>query len=209
MLKFIEQLNTMKLEYVILTILVFGVFGGLINKFRDNDTKSKYWISIVKGIGAAMIVPLFLELVKSGIISKGEEGWYNYFVFGGLCTITAIFSDKFFDSIGEKILSKVENVENTVNELEESKKEIDNAEQVIYDSIKFDKKEDQQENIKKVINAIVDSKYSYRTITGIKKETSLGKDEIEKILINLKDNKLAESKRNSRGNDIWKIILTT
>ncbi len=197
----------MKIEYALLTMLIFGIFGGLINKFRDNDKNSKYWKSIVKGIGAAMIVPLFLELVKSDIISKGENDWYNYFVFGGLCIVTAIFSDKFFDSIGEKILNKVENVENTVKELEDSKNEIDDAEQVIFDNIKSDKKEAQKENIKKVIKEIVNSKYSYRTISGIKKDTNLEKDEIIGILVTLRDNGFAENKKNNKGNDIWKILI--
>ena len=197
----------MKIECVILTILIFGTIGGIVNKFRDKDIDSKYWKSILKGIGAALIVPLFLELVRSDIISIDQNDWYNYFVFGGLCLVTSIFSDKFFDSLGNKILSKVKNVEKTVKEIEDSKNEIEDADEIIFDNIESDNKIDIKADIQKVVRAILNSKYSYRTISGINKETKLDNDKIIGILVTLRDNGFAENKKNKKGNEIWKIIV--
>lgn len=197
----------MELHHTILTILIFGTIGGLINWFRDNTQESRWWKSILKGIGASLIVPLFLELVKSDIVSVDQSGWYNYFIFGGLCLITAIFSDKFIDSIGEKLIKKVEDVENTMNEIEDSKNEIDNADEIVFENVTVENKDESEEDIRKVIRAIVNSKYSYRTVMGIQKETGLDKNRIIEILVTLRENGTAASKKNKRGNGIWKIIV--
>ena len=145
--------------------------------------------------------------MKSDIVSVDQSGWYNYFIFGGLCLITAIFSDKFIDSIGEKLIKKVEDIENTMNEIEDSKNEIDNADEIVFENVMVENKDESEEDIRKVIRAIVNSKYSYRTVMGIQKETGLDKNRIIEILFTLRENGSAASKKNKRGNDIWKIIV--
>ncbi len=195
-------------SYAVLTIIVFGMLGGVINKFRDNSKDSKYWKSITKGIGAALAVPLFLKLVSSNIVVEDQRGWYNYFIFGGLCLITSIFSDKFFDSLGDKILKKVEDVENTMSEIEDSNNEIDDIDEIILEHIKpGSQKDESNEEITKVIKSITNSKYSYRTITGIEKDTNINRNKLTSILMNLKNDGFAINKKNSKGNNIWKIVM--
>jgi hypothetical protein len=197
----------MKIGFVLLAILIAGIIGGLINKFRDKDLASKYWKSIIKGIGAAIIVPLFLELVKSDIVSKESESWYNYFIFGGLCIIFAIFSDSFFESISKKLMNQVETLNNRVNEIQENTEEKDIPEEKILKNLKSNKRTDLDDDIKKVTNSIINSKFSYRTISGIAKETNLDQEKIIDVLGILKTNGIAESKKNKKGNEIWKINL--
>lgn len=195
----------MKIGFVLLAILIAGIIGGLINKFRDKDPASKYWKSIIKGIGAAIIVPLFLELVKSGIVSKESESWYNYFIFGGLCIIFAIFSDSFFESISKKLMNQVETLNNRVNEIQESTEENDIPEENILRTLRTNLTTENDDDIKKVTNSIINSKFSFRTISGIAKETNLDNQRIIEILGLLKTNGIAESKKNKKGNEIWKI----
>lgn len=197
----------MKIGFVLLAILIAGIIGGLINKFRDKDLASKYWKSIIKGIGAAIIVPLFLELVKSDIVSKESESWYNYFIFGGLCIIFAIFSDSFFESISKKLMNQMDTLNNKVNEIQENTEEKDIPEEKILKNLKSNKRTDLDDDIKKVTNSIINSKFSYRTISGIAKETDLDQEKIIDVLGILKTNGIAESKKNKKGNEIWKINL--
>jgi hypothetical protein len=48
-----------------------GAFGGLINYFierRDNPEKSSLLRSLVVGIGASLLVPLFLRMISSSLM---------------------------------------------------------------------------------------------------------------------------------------------
>jgi len=198
----------MVFNYAVLTIVVFGSLGGMINKFRDNSKDSKYWKSITKGVGAALAVPLFLKLVSSNIVVQDQGGWYNYFIFGGLCLITSIFSDKFFDSLSDKILKKVEDVENTISEIEDNNNEIDDIDDIILNHVNPNsKKNESKDEISKVIKSITNSKYSYRTISGIEKDTNINRNKLTSILTDLKKDGFAVSKKNNKGNDIWKIVM--
>jgi len=113
----------MNICILISTIFVFGLLGGLVNAIRTEKQKKDYWKSLVKGIVAALLVPIFLEVIKSEIGRNLNSNLYDYLIFGGLCLIAAIFSDKFIDTIGEKILQKAENAEREAKESNEKVKQ--------------------------------------------------------------------------------------
>ncbi|MEX2594056.1 MAG: YEATS-associated helix-containing protein [Anditalea sp.] len=102
---------------ILLTImLVNGAFGGYLNYLNDFDTlaneqknkrgKFKY---ILLGIGAAFLIPLFLKMISSNIISSSEN--LDYLVFAGFCLVAAIFSRRFISTIGDKILEAANRAE--------------------------------------------------------------------------------------------------
>jgi hypothetical protein len=90
-------------------MLVSGAFGGYLNYLNDFDTRTneqknkkdkfKY---ILLGIGAAFLIPLFLKMISSNIISSSEN--LDYLVFAGFCLVAAIFSHRFISTIGDKVL---------------------------------------------------------------------------------------------------------
>lgn len=64
------------------------------------------------------MVPLFLGMISSDLIANSRTDDKNFLIFAGLCLVAAIFSGRFIDSIGERILKKVEEQEKKVDEIE-------------------------------------------------------------------------------------------
>ena len=101
---------------LIAVMLVTGMFGGYLNYLNDFDTlekeektgkiRMKY---ILLGIGAAFLIPLFLKMIESNIIS-GQDN-LDYLIFAGFCLVAAIFSRRFISSIGDKILEAAKNAQ--------------------------------------------------------------------------------------------------
>jgi len=173
----------MNICILISTIFVFGLLGGLVNAIRTEKQKKDYWKSLVKGIVAALLVPIFLEVIKSEIGRNLNSNLYDYLIFGGLCLIAAIFSDKFIDTIGEKILQKAENAEREAKESNEKVNTIiekdaePEPEQLNIESkiqgIKASSEIKYEGSVEKIINALKDKKYNYRTTAGIAKDCDL------------------------------------
>jgi hypothetical protein len=105
--------------YSILAIITIstGLFGGLVKFFNSIDTSKpivfkellKY---LLTGIGAAILIPLFLNMISSDLISADKIEIHDFFVYTGFCFIAAYLSDRFLSTIGEKILNEVKRVKN-------------------------------------------------------------------------------------------------
>jgi hypothetical protein len=105
-------------------ILIAGIFGGLVNYFTVNNQKEagssrKCWEAVLVGIAASFLVPLFLSMISSDLIVNCRNDDKYYFVFAGLCLVAGIFSRRFINSIGKKILDQVEMTKEKVNDIEE------------------------------------------------------------------------------------------
>ena len=104
-------------KYVILAIIILsvGTFGGLVRFLNNTDTSSNFNFTdllkyILTGIGAAMLVPLFLNMLSSDLIKTDNILILNYFIFSGFCFIAAFLSDRFIISMGDRILREVDKV---------------------------------------------------------------------------------------------------
>jgi hypothetical protein len=186
----------------LLTIFVAGSLGGLTNAIRTGKAKNDYWKSIVKGIVAAFLIPLFLEIIKSNIGKELGTSLYEYLVFGGLCLVAAIFSDKFIDTLGDKILQKADHAEQKasessekINTMIEKVAEPENEMQSLVESrLSGLSASTGQENdeFHQIINALKNTNYHFRTISGIAKETKLDKNTVKKSLMELQEKDLVK-----------------
>ena len=111
---------------LILLIAGGGVLGGLANYFMNRTQpgwlQGDFWKSVVVGLAAAAVVPLFLQTVSSNLVadclkSSSAEQVVACLVFFGFCSIAAIFSARFLTSIADKVLREVEEMKQTQNEL--------------------------------------------------------------------------------------------
>src|SRR5438067_326024 len=100
-----------QLTAIILIMLLTGIFGGWVNYLqsfdvKDTDPNAKYrWLKyIASGICASFLVPAFLKMIASNLITNPTNE--AYLVFTGFCLVAAIFSRRFIFTIGEKILEK-------------------------------------------------------------------------------------------------------
>ncbi len=212
----------MNLYILLAAMVVFGLLGGLVNAIKTNQEKKDYWKSLVKGIAAALLVPIFLEIMQSELVtiekpeSQGTTTLYDYLVFGGLCLIVAVFSDSFIDTIGNKLMKKVQKAEikatesnkkvntliNNMAEPDENEDSVEKRVRNIQEGLKF---KGQVSDLDKVINSLKDNhQYKYRTINGIMKDTGLPKPNVTQMLKNLeKQGIVAQVKLDARK--LWTI----
>lgn len=105
--------------FTILIISIFsGVVGGIINwtiTSTQNQAKISIWKLITLGVGAALLVPLFLEFVSSEILNElttcdcskpSSESIKNYLLFTGYCLIAGISSQAFINKLSQSVLSQ-------------------------------------------------------------------------------------------------------
>ncbi|GKX27678.1 hypothetical protein SH1V18_01580 [Vallitalea longa] len=180
---------------IIIIILLVGIFGGIINYLLNGMKTEKKYVSIFDvellkcifvGMGASLLVPLFLNMISSDIIKQAETNDYMLLVFIGFCLIASISSKSFINSISEKILKelgdKVNKIEEDVKPIIQSSLEPDNDTRKnmkgTYDSL---------DNLEiSILKSLENSKYVYRTINGIVKELQENneriKSNIEKLI---------------------------
>lgn len=197
----------MKILIVLSAILIFGLIGGLINAIRTNISKKNYWKSLVKGVGAALLVPIFLEIIKSDIGRSLDENFYDYIVFGGFCLVTAIFSDKFIDTIGDNVLQSAKNAEAIAKESNEKADIIINLNS---DSQKSEIKEKIQtlnvtkgyevpSSVEKILESLDSPKYKFRSREGIAKDTGYSISKVTQTLQFLSEMNMVNSVKSNKG----------
>ncbi|MDP2181899.1 MAG: hypothetical protein Q8K99_04935 [Actinomycetota bacterium] len=95
------------------TMLASGVLGGLVNYYlleQTQDDNMPWWQCMAVGIAAAFIVPLFLNMISSGLISdvlgsSSEPGDPSkLFVLAGFCLVAAISSRQFINTVSQRVL---------------------------------------------------------------------------------------------------------
>ena len=95
-------------------VMVFaGVLGGAINVALgdvEKPSREAWAKSVLVGIGAAFLVPLFLKTVSSSLVADilkpGNADEASWWVFGGFCLLAAISSRKFIQSLSDSILKE-------------------------------------------------------------------------------------------------------
>ncbi|MFO8054630.1 MAG: YEATS-associated helix-containing protein [Bacteroidales bacterium] len=196
------------------TILLFGLLGGVVNALRKDKASGEYWKSLVKGVVAAFLVPVFLEIIKSDLGRQLAEDLYDYLVFGGLCLVVAVFSDSFIDRLGERVMEKANRAEkrsaetdqklNTfLEQLSEPDEGLDDPEQQI-SAIEHLFSEKPREQIAEVVRSFQKKDYKFRTAEGIAKETQLSLQQVEHILEELAGKNIA-LKIPTNNRNLWSL----
>lgn len=193
---------------ILILIIVFsGVFGGIVNFFRNNMKEDfsifKILKSITFGLAASLLVPLLLKMISSNLLESSKNDLQDYFVITGFCIVSAIFATNFIDSIAKKVLNEIgsvkDNFENVKLDVDELTTEPDI--QIVTDLVNKIPIEDEE---KEILFAISNSKYTYRSISGLFKELRYEKETIKDILKKLVERNLViEAER--RSGIRWKL----
>lgn len=210
-------------HYIILIIIILtiGSFAGITNflnhyfkgSIKNKNEAIKY---IIGGIGASILVPLLLNMLSSDLIKNSDQfDILNYFVFAGFCFVAGYFSDRFIDSIGEKILkelnNKVDQVRNSTKANEEkidfiisSDTEVDEIEEQsqidLIDSkmLKTFEDDDIKTQEEKIIKSFK-GKFKFRTAKGISKELNYSETVTQNIIDGLQEQGVVKKLTNSEG----------
>ena len=102
-------------------IAAAGLLGGTANYYMEQANGAGFRKSVLLGLTASATVPLFLKTVSSNLMAECLAGdVIAHFVFFGFCTIAAIFSSKFLQSLGDKLLQEMKEVKQKQEELTET-----------------------------------------------------------------------------------------
>jgi hypothetical protein len=101
-------------------ILGAGLLGGWAGSLMSADgepaEKKSLGRRLVLGVVASALMPLALSLLSSTLVADSAKDPYKYFIFGGLCLIAAVFSNKFIVLLGENVIKRVTQAERTAVE---------------------------------------------------------------------------------------------
>lgn len=108
---------------IIAIIIASGIIGGCVNyyynlkKDSENEDVNTLTRSIIVGIGASIIVPIFLEITQSRILEGLKSHIINdYILFISFCVLAGITSTRFISSVSDSVLSRIGKVEDAAKD---------------------------------------------------------------------------------------------
>jgi DNA-binding MarR family transcriptional regulator len=214
--------------FLALTIVIAGLLGGVINYFmvhvKEEEFSNMYIFlkSVFLGLGASALIPLFLSLIGSKLLepvfsAKGYP-YLNYYVIGGFCLAGSIYSKRFIEDVysritkaeGVAIAAKktAEEAKKTTNEIELSVTETDHPPEILnHQALNQNPSDTKTKNFQLIIHALLESRYVYRTLTGISKETGIDKSMLKDYLDEMIASGLVTSKVNKNESRVFKAVI--
>jgi len=212
---------------ILLTImLAAGALGGAINhglnqKAGESDHSLLQYVLF--GLGAAMLVPLFLNMISSDLLGSCREAPEDYLVILGFCLVASMSSKAFIQTISEQVLKrveqKVEKVERIASEVRDDVEPLieRNEETATIDALPLAQRVDGLSDgpsdappiaapERQILAALSDSKFTYRSIPGIAADTRLDRSVVQETLSRLEADGLARSRDRGKG---VKFYITT
>jgi YLATT-like protein len=220
------SLNIDPMWTLIAVMLAAGSFGGIINYYLslradpENTTLRK---SVIVGIGASFLVPLFLNMISSNLIdsikgtNKESGDSSKLLVFAGFCLVAAISSSAFIQTLSDRILKEAKDAR---KQAEEAKAEAVEAKvqvaEVHADVTPLINKATEPEPTaetaaaaalagelsdkeRQILKEFARSKYSRRTLRGLSADTHIRGDELETLLGALLSKGLVDKHESSNG----------
>jgi len=211
------------LWHIACVILVSGMLGGIINYFiEDAQTEQRlaWWKLMFVGVGAAFMVPLFLNMISGDLIDKirgvaGQPPDYSkMFVLAGFCLVAAISSRSFIRTLSERVLQEVRSAKKQAQSAEELAA---SAKAAVAPLIEEDEPGDSpttrlQDKAtadaltaaeKSVLSTLTNSSLVLRSISGIAKECSMEHEQAAETINLLIAKKLAGQTTNQDGKLRW------
>ena len=208
-------------------IVAAGLLGGTANYYMEQASGARFWKSVFLGLTAAATMPLFLKTVSSNLMADSLNGdVVSHFVFFGFCTIAAIFSSKFLQSLADKLLQEVKEVKEKQEELTETTDVLvaQNSEPSetataaeATDGTEFESfrgvaappvspNNAGLSEAQRVLKALESGKFAFRTAEGIAKDAGLDLGTVQIKLMELeKQGKAAKTKRARDGVWVWSV----
>ncbi len=201
-------------------ILAAGFLGGVANYFMNKPDTSWLWHDFFKssllGLTAAATVPLFLRTVSSNLMNECLAGdVIAYFVFFGFCIVASIFSAKFLQSLGDKLLQEV-------NQVKQKQEELDETTGILVqqnsDPIETPEPEINLESVnkrgaaialtdeQKMIMTLKSGKYAFRTVSGLSEDTGMDRATVVAMLTDLETKgQVQKIRRTTDGATVWSL----
>ncbi|HTX98726.1 MAG TPA: YEATS-associated helix-containing protein, partial [Bacteroidota bacterium] len=132
--------------------------------------------SVCIGIAAALLVPLFLNMISSTLLVQTEVDEEKLFVFAGFCLIAAISSSAFIRRLSRKVLQDVQDLQKSIAK---TQADLDLLLEVNSEPVHMGPAVAHLEkNVSKVLKSLTAGRYSFRSAEGISHDAALSSDEI-------------------------------
>jgi hypothetical protein len=197
---------------VLAVMLVAGLLGGTINfalSRTEHSTWRDWFWSTVVGLGASLLIPLFLNTISSSLLSgllNGSSSSADIYVLAGFCLLGAIASKVMIQTLTQRLLREAAETRNEIRTLKEEvapivAKETETSGGTERPSIEL-RMFGTDPGVDKVLKALGSDKYTWRYFGGISEETRLPKAEIERALSWLLANRLVVETSGRQGK-VW------
>ena len=195
---------------VIGVILAAGLLGGAVNYFmtKKDDPDGDYWKSATLGIAAALLVPLFLNMISSTLLDSirstttGIVDLTKILVFTGFCLVAAISSTAFIKTLSDRILQEAREAKKVARQADKKASDAQADVQLIVE--KETEAETSSgpnaplsastimvsENEAKLLRSLATGRWVLRTRTGLAKETGINKPEVDSMMDELRKKQL-------------------
>ncbi len=206
----------MILLFVIMTIA--GIFGGVVNYFMTKVTEpgsANIWRSVTVGVAASFMVPLFLNMISSNLLDAVASAPkpadpIKSFVFAGFCLVASISSTAFIRTLSDRILKEAKEAKRearkTKTELHETRAElqpiVDRNTEIDLDTAALAgraAKAGLDPAQKKVLSALAGGMYTFRSASGLSKDTGMDRSEVIKSVEALVESGLAGARELNKG----------
>jgi DNA-binding MarR family transcriptional regulator/uncharacterized membrane protein YeaQ/YmgE (transglycosylase-associated protein family) len=188
-------LSDLSYAIILLTIIILaGIIGGIASYFlSESDDKSPIK-SIVIGVVASFIVPVFLNMISSNLLVEAQLKIDKIFIFTGFCVLAAVFSRNFLENVYSKVMQQVGNLEKKVDDaaVEPSLPENDVSSDLLS---KAGLTSDQY----KILIELLNGRFTYRTSSGLRKDSGFDKPKFETLLNELIAKSLIDAKPNKEN----------
>lgn len=212
-------------------MITAGLLGGVANYLGadliDGPPKSekrRLIESLVLGLVAALITPLFLSLARSGLLAEivakldaGTVPTSDVAVFFGFCLIAAFSSRIFLGTVSERVLAltkKVKALDAKTEVLSENQDEI--AENITPETqpaetlaeslpVAGEQLPPMSPEERAIADALIGRGYEWRATTGVASDAGLNIDLVSSLLAKMQSQGLVESKRARKGHPLFKL----
>ncbi|RZB36939.1 MAG: hypothetical protein SRB2_01739 [Desulfobacteraceae bacterium Eth-SRB2] len=180
--------------FLILGIMIgSGILGGLVNFFLSENHKPPVWKALLGycllGIVAALIVPLFLNMISSNLLSVAQKKPVNLFIFNGICLLFAVFSCRLKENVYHKNHINADPAE-TDYDLKIGCREISKA-RLHRAGI--------SEGEVKILQVMASGNHVHRSLVGLLKDPELAKEQVNETLSSVMAKGWVEQKLNKEN----------
>lgn len=206
---------------LILVMVAFGLLGGVVNYINSYSAKNKkapkpkvsdLIKTMITGVAASFLVPVFLNTISSNIVRESETDPIKLVVFAGFCVIASVSAKSFISAISGKVLEKMSKVEEDVQAvrtvirpviLKHTELDDDGGNgktAVIGNTEVSNGTSDQVESSRlKVLQELSGSEYAFRTINGLARDTNMEPELVQECLEDCVSSGLVGAIDNSLG----------
>jgi hypothetical protein len=190
-------------------MLAAGTLGGVINYYQAIGSspeqpkessatpfKPRMPHRVVIGIGAAFLVPLFLNMISSDLLLACKETPTKLLVFAGFCLVASISSSAFIRSLSDRLLEQAarsaeeanRGVEEVKTDLEPIKAKATEPDAGASSGSRQVLPANEVPGLgvgQRVLRALCETEFAFRSVEGISRSTGIARKELEVILNSL------------------------